>query len=139
MAHIMKDEGLDPDDDGQGQEYPPENNNTAPVDKPLPLGSLPSSQLPPSAPPPATLLNRCPPVGWWAIRMRQTDIDLLGSLFGDQGDEEQRLALLVEYIELKVGDDGCDGGGGPLTGPLTDRMYPPLPNWNFSGKFQGLT
>ena len=51
----------------------------------------PSSPLPPPRIPPGR------PEGWWAVRMRQVDIDILA---GEE--DESRLELLQDFIESKV-------------------------------------
>ena len=125
MAHVLQTAGVDPDDnEGRHRggddlisstsdqhhhhqalrEGPTGNSDDVPT-----LESSSCSYSSAGPPPPPLRMNRggiVPPVGWWAVRMRQADVDLLGSLFGDHGDEEQRLALLMEYIELKV--SRCD-------------------------------
>ena len=52
----------------------------------------------------ACCIRACSPLltsGCWVIRIRQADIDVLGSL-GCEGDDEQRLGLLQEALDAKV-------------------------------------
>jgi hypothetical protein len=43
-----------------------------------------------------------PVEGWWAVRMRAADIDVLMDIGGSDPEDELRLALLQDYLEAQV-------------------------------------
>ncbi len=43
-----------------------------------------------------------PPEGWWAVRMRPADVDVLMASLGSDAEEERRLVLLNDFMDSKV-------------------------------------